>query len=143
MPICKRCDKKFPNTIVINGKRHNVSKRVFCLECSPFGKHNTRKDLDAPRKKRGDSADVKRWRHRTMARAIEYKGGKCVVCGYNRCSRALDFHHVDPSTKLFTISNNGFGRSWERVKAEIDKCVLLCANCHRELHAGLISLPEP
>jgi hypothetical protein len=67
--------------------------------------------------------------------AIEYKGGKCNICGYNRCASAFDFHHLDPQEKDFTISAHM--TSWDRIKKEIDKCVLLCANCHREVHDGM------
>ncbi len=74
--------------------------------------------------------------------AREYKGGKCVMCGYSRYSGALDFHHKDPSQKDFGLSTKGLTRSWEKIKEEIDKCVLVCANCHRELHAGITQLPK-
>ena len=67
---------------------------------------------------------------------VEYKGGKCELCGYNECIDVLDLHHKDPSTKEFGISSSGLTRSWEKNKVEADKCVLLCANCHREIHAG-------
>ena len=66
--------------------------------------------------------------------AIEYKGGKCVKCGYNKCNAALDFHHLDPTQKEFNLGSHGHTRSWERMKVELDKCILLCANCHREIH---------
>lgn len=52
----------------------------------------------------------------------------------------MEFHHVDPSSKLFGIGS-GDTRSWETVKAELDKCVLLCSNCHKEVEAGMVS-PE-
>lgn len=67
--------------------------------------------------------------------AVTYKGGKCERCGYDRCIDALEFHHIDPVQKDFTISAKGYTRSWNKVKAELDKCIMLCANCHRELHA--------
>ena len=67
-------------------------------------------------------------------KAIKYKGGKCCLCGYNKYNGALEFHHINPDEKDFNISKDGHVRSWERVRGEIDKCVLLCANCHRELH---------
>jgi len=82
---------------------------------------------------------VKLFRSRTKEKAVEYKGGVCVVCGYNRCVRAFDFHHLDPKEKDFTISKN-CNKAWDKVKAELDKCVLVCANCHREIHDGLIKL---
>ncbi len=71
---------------------------------------------------------------------IEYKGGQCVKCGYSNCGDALDLHHVDASQKEFGISSRGLTRSWTKVKAEADKCILVCANCHREIHAGLIQV---
>jgi 5-methylcytosine-specific restriction endonuclease McrA len=74
-------------------------------------------------------------------RAIEYKGGKCVRCNYNTCTDALDFHHID-GKKEFSISQNGLTRSWARVEKEIQNCILLCANCHREEHAQLRSLSQ-
>lgn len=74
--------------------------------------------------------------------AREYKGDKCAICGYSRCEDALDFHHIDPSKKDFGLSLKGLTRSWEKIKIEIEKCVLLCANCHREVHAGITQLPK-
>ncbi|MBX4186816.1 MAG: hypothetical protein KW802_00970 [Candidatus Doudnabacteria bacterium] len=76
---------------------------------------------------------------REMARM--YKGGKCIICGYDRCLGALDFHHLDPAKKKFGISMNGLTKSWAKVKEELDKCILICANCHREVHAGITQLP--
>lgn len=70
-------------------------------------------------------------------RCVAYKGGSCVRCGYSKYLGALDFHHRDPAQKDF-----GFGktrmRKWSKtIEAELDKCDLLCANCHREVHAEL------
>ena len=80
---------------------------------------------------------VQKWRLRQKQRAIDYKGGKCSACGYNKCPDALDFHHLDPTEKEFGLASSGITRAWERVKKELDKCILLCANCHRELHYTL------
>jgi len=77
---------------------------------------------------------------RTMAR--EYRGGKCIICGYRRCQDALEFHHLDPRQKDFGLSADGLTRSWAKIKQELDKCVLICANCHREVHAGITQLPK-
>lgn len=66
--------------------------------------------------------------------SIEYKGGKCEKCSYDKCNRALIFHHINPKKKKFGISAKGITRSWEKLKKELDKCILLCANCHAELH---------
>ena len=72
-------------------------------------------------------------------KCVEYKGGKCFVCGYNKFQGSLDFHHIDPKEKDFSIGNMR-GTSFENLKQELDKCVLLCKNCHCEVHAGLIDL---
>jgi hypothetical protein len=69
-------------------------------------------------------------------RILAYKGNKCQRCGYDRCPEALELHHRDPNNKEFQI-RDGHIRSWERIKAELDQCDLLCANCHREAHYTL------
>lgn len=75
-------------------------------------------------------------------KAIEYKGEKCQICGYDKCENSLTFHHLDPSEKEFTISER-YNLSWEKLKKELDKCILLCANCHGEEHAkGQYTLEE-
>ncbi len=73
-------------------------------------------------------------------KAIAYLGGKCLFCGYNRSHAALDFHHVDEKSKSFGLSQDGLTRSWEKTKQELGKCILVCANCHREIHVGLLQL---
>ncbi len=79
-------------------------------------------------------------------KALDYKGGKCERCGYCKCPRALQFHHLDPSEKDFGISCKGYTRPWETIRTELDKCLLLCANCHAEVHEeeeqGKRQLPE-
>lgn len=72
--------------------------------------------------------------------AVQYKGGKCCICGYNKYIGALEFHHLDPNQKDFGIGSKGYTRSSDKVKEELDKCICVCANCHREIHAGLIDL---
>ena len=84
---------------------------------------------------------VKKRRKHLRQMAREYLGGKCMICGYDRCPGALDFHHRDPKKKKFGLSDRGLTRSWEKTKKEIEKCVLICANCHREVHAGITQLP--
>ena len=81
---------------------------------------------------------VAKRRRKIKEMAIKYLGGKCQICGYNRYQGALDFHHKDENLKGFGISDKGYTRSWERVKQELNKCYLLCANCHREMHAGVL-----
>ena len=87
-------------------------------------------------------AAVRKRRKKVRRMAVAYKGGECSRCGYSRCIEALEFHHVDSSQKDFGISQDGYTRSWERVRQELEKCVLVCANCHRELHASTQLLRE-
>lgn len=79
-------------------------------------------------------------RRRLKKTMVNYKGGECQFCGYSKYVGAIDFHHVDSTSKKFGLSMDQMYRSWETVKKELDKCVIVCANCHRELHAGLIKI---
>lgn len=85
---------------------------------------------------------VAKRRRKIKTLAIEYKGGKCQSCGYNKYQGALDLHHINSAEKEFSIGDKGYTRSWEKVKAELDKCILVCANYHREIEAGIMQLPE-
>lgn len=78
---------------------------------------------------------VKKWRIELKKKAVAYKGGACIKCGYNKCIWAMDFHHKDRTTKSFGISKDGLTRGWEKVKIELDKCDLVCSNCHREIES--------
>lgn len=90
----------------------------------------------ADRREANIQAVIKR-RNRIRLAATAYLGNECCFCGYNRCSSALDFHHIDEGEKNFTI-RDGVTRSWSRVQQELEKCILVCSNCHREIHAGLL-----
>lgn len=163
MPNCKKCGEHFPNNLIVDGKRRNLCRRLYCLVCSPFGQHNTRKIhvpgfADKPiricdkcgndylgghhkHKSICDSCRVTICRQNIKKKAIDFLGGKCIICGYNRCERALHFHHVNPKEKEFMISR--YSRNWERVIEELKKCVLLCSNCHAEVESGLIEIDFP
>jgi len=75
-------------------------------------------------------------------KAVEYKGGKCQKCGYDKCQQALEFHHLDQLKKDFGISAGGFTRSWDKITTELDKCLIVCANCHREIHNEQTETPK-
>lgn len=66
---------------------------------------------------------------------VNYMGGRCTLCGYNRCLRALHFHHINPHEKDFDVSQMAY---WDEIEEELEKCVLLCANCHMEVHEGMV-----
>ena len=100
----------------------------------------TRNQLEATsidNKRRRRVENVISWRKRTKKKLVEYKGGKCCKCNYDKCIEALDFHHVDSNKKDFNISGKSI--SFEKLKNEVDKCILVCANCHREIHSGIIA----
>jgi transposase len=84
------------------------------------------------------SEAVSRRRRRVKALLVAEAGGRCAVCGYDRCAGALEFHHVVPEEKSFSLSHRGVARSLEKARAEASKCALLCSNCHAEVEAGLI-----
>ena len=81
---------------------------------------------------------LKNYRQRLKYRILKAMGNKCALCGYDKCSSALELHHLNPNEKDFTIGTNT-NISWEKAKTEIQKCILVCSNCHREIHAGLIT----
>ncbi len=77
---------------------------------------------------------VTKRRQKLKKLAVDYKGGKCEICGYDKCIAAFDFHHKNPLEKEFGISVSGNTKSWNKIKNEVDKCMLLCRNCHSEIH---------
>lgn len=114
--------------------RKALGIRLFrCRICSVEYTYDRRKRNGATATRCG-KCGVQQWRKNKKLKAIEYKGGKCEICGYNKCNAALDFHHLDRNTKEFEIGNNTY--SWERNVKELDKCILVCANCHREIEFG-------
>jgi transcription elongation factor Elf1 len=85
---------------------------------------------------------VAKRRRKLREMVVAYKGGKCVLCGYHKYVGAFALHHIDGNQKEFGLSARGLTRSWKRVKSEADKCVLVCMNCHQELHGGVTQLPR-
>ena len=111
MNTCENCEKEFFY------KHDGTMRKALCGACAVSRSRKNRKKF-----------------------LVEYCGGECVLCGYSKSTEALDFHHVDPSIKDFGISDRGITRSLKKSLDEIEKCVLLCSNCHREVHAGLVIL---
>jgi hypothetical protein len=148
--VCESCGQAFDLKVVVDGKLRSLYGRRFCLECSPFGIHNTSRtpprlvagsELTEYRRARRN-AKTYRWqkRHR-LSRKVQIvieRGGRCVDCGYSVCLAALEFHHRDPSGKEFGLGK--FSGSLARFRAEAAKCDLVCANCHRRRHAALEAL---
>lgn len=91
----------------------------------------------------GKYKNIYHWRNKSVERALDAFGNRCGICGYNKCTRALCFHHVDPSKKEFKLRTfRSMCISWERIVKELRNCVLLCANCHMEVHDGITQIPE-
>lgn len=86
---------------------------------------------------------VTRRRKELKLKSIKYLGGSCKDCNLeDPCPAIYDFHHLDPSKKDFNISRKGYTYSWDKVKKELDKCILLCSNCHRKRHFKEESFPD-
>lgn len=115
MRKCPRCDQTKPLSEFYSC-RGKPGTSVYCKPCTI-------------------EQTIKR-QQENKRRCIEYKGGKCVKCGYDKCQAALKFHHLDPAKKDFAIAGNHL-KSFENLKAELDKCILICSNCHQELHFSL------
>ena len=113
----KECMKKF-NLCKSSVIKYTDNKHILLTEEQKRNKNYNR---------------VKNRRQENKIKAIEYKGGCCEKCGYNKCVWALDFHHKNPNEKDFQISKYST-LSWDKIKKELDKCIMVCANCHRELH---------
>jgi len=153
------CGNTIPWKITIDGKRRNLKNRTKCFECSPFKskryifgkepgpllteeekkeknrqKHKTW--YERKKKEYGGTNPVTEHRRRVKRKAIEYSGGKCIKCEYDSCNSSLAFHHVDPEQKEVELSD-GRHRKWESAKKEIDKTILVCHNCHGEIHSNL------
>lgn len=158
MPKCRKCGSIFSSSMLIDGKRRNLFNRRVCLDCLPFKSpyridrivspdngipvvcsvcgrcymyFKNRRAGHTKTKCNSCMANIRRWSIKN--KMLLYKGSKCSVCGYSKCLSALEFHHTDSKEKNFGLS--GFHcLVWSRIKEELDKCVLLCSNCHRELH---------
>lgn len=118
--ICKICQQEF-ETI------KNGSSRIYCFECSPSYEKNNNIS-------RGST--ITAIRIALKKRLVQIKGGKCEICGYNKNIKALQFHHLNPQEKEFNLgyytgSNN---INIEKALIEVEKCQLVCANCHAEIH---------
>jgi len=146
---CRKCGKHIPYKLEINDKLYNLQNRKFCLECSPLGKRNTSPNDPIERKprtwnkyseERKNQSKISIYRRGLERRRGLYKikGGKCQICGYDKCERVLSFHHREPSTKLFGLSlNNLWSKPLEELLIEAEKCDLVCANCHGEIEDSI------
>jgi hypothetical protein len=118
-------------------QKQQIKKCVCCGELKPSTDFYTRKSgrlfsyCKQCSSKRADD-----YRRVVKDQCIQYKGGKCCVCGYDRHPAALQFHHTDPTKKELTIASSKY--SFEKLKEELDKCDLVCANCHSIIHSSYV-----
>ena len=151
MPSCKICLKRFPLWMSIDGQKHNLQNRKHCLSCLPWkqakplidksklqvctkcGK-NYNGHQKASKKRFCATCVVNANRTGRKRKLVQLKGGLCQKCGYKRSLNALQFHHRDPKQKKFTITISNCCRKLSELIEEAQKCDLLCANCHAELH---------
>lgn len=126
--ICKLNEFYKSHTIEETAKHFNVSRSTVIAHVDA-----KREKLCDDEKKRRNYLRVKNRIQKLKEMAVEYLGYKCMKCGYDKCIWALEFHHRNPKEKEFSISKY-YSRSWEKLKKELDKCDLICANCHRETH---------
>jgi hypothetical protein len=131
MRSCVKCSNIIEETFIYDEEVRKTPKdRVYCYACNPFVPRTTVSYTDRinERNKKDKNKKLK-----LKHKCIEYKGGSCIKCGYNKNSSALEFHHLDRNYKDFSISELR-RKPFEDIKRELDKCILLCANCHREEH---------
>lgn len=116
-----------------------IHKEKMCRRCDTIKEakdfYKRRKGTDLSPYCKTCTVDQSLQRQRRLKKeAINYLGGKCQRCGYDKCQAAFDFHHRDPSEKEFSLAQCNTTGFNEKIKKELDKCELLCANCHREVH---------
>lgn len=142
--LCTKCGELKNVSEFYSQLQRNKTKRLssWCKECTKQGM----KKYTVDNKDKINAKDRNRWKikrlkelpkRQLMAKErkekyVAYKGGKCQVCGYEKCIGSLEFHHIKPEEKWFQVTENK--HSWEKAKIELNKCILLCANCHKELH---------
>ena len=114
---CPRCKKNCPTGDFYN-RRKKSNSSTYCKKCT-------------------NSQTLERVQQLKF-KMVEYKGGCCEICGYNKYQGALEFHHLDPSKKDFNLSKLKVREFGDLVKNELGKCIMVCANCHREIHGGKI-----
>ena len=108
---------------------------LYEMNCKKHGLTSFFEKTDGKKRcKKCASEAVVKCRQNSKQKLVEIFGGACSNCGYNKCQQVLQFHHTDPRNKKFNISKKGMCRNWDALLEEANKCVLLCANCHLELH---------
>ena len=131
---CKCCKIIKPHTDFHKDSTNPLGFGYRCKEC---GKKYQISYAKKNRKKLTEYYRIKR--RRVKDTLVKENGGKCCICGYNRCFGALGFHHTEPSKKDFCV---GRQTGIHKARKEAKKCVLVCSNCHFEIHSGIVIIPS-
>ena len=127
------------------GRRPHVKGRKLPVSSGMCGRHGETQyvlqEHGGYRCKRCRAEAVARRRRRVKELIVNEAGGRCVLCGYDKCQAALHLHHVDPRTKSFGLAQRGITRAIDEVRHEAEKCILVCSNCHAEIESGITSVP--
>lgn len=129
---CEGCGKHLPWRTMVDGCEKSLGTRKFCVSCRPYKNDGREYKHKSDRRKKQLSLAVMRLCAKRKEELVKMAGGKCEHCGYDKCVKALSFHHKDPSTKKFPINARSVCRGWDVVVDEMKKCQLLCLNCHAE-----------
>jgi len=135
-PRCKECTKLYRIGKI---SKYQKQWRDYYQKHKERIRQYNKDNRERFRKRRTDYKKRIRIEHKQIL--VKEHGGKCILCDYDR-PFGLDFHHKEPSQKEFSIGRNVGIKTLNKLRAEASKCVLLCAACHRALHAGLIQLPK-
>jgi hypothetical protein len=154
--ICLNCNVEYKIESKINDRR--ITRKKYCVKCLPPGVNASKfaiRDGDECVCKYCDKSFIyrsrgkttttrcsackwKQYHQRAKEKAVKAKGGKCQICGYQKHIGALAFHHLDSTQKEHNFNNI----SWTRMKKELNKCILVCFNCHQEIHGNIINIPK-
>lgn len=127
--------------LATRGRRGRTPRVLPGGACPKHGEGTLVQDRRGPCCRRCRAEAVSARRRRVKAQLVAEAGGACSLCGYDHSVAALQFHHRDPASKHFGIGSRGLTQGIDALRAEAAKCVLLCANCHAEVEAGVSELP--
>ncbi|AII27489.1 HNH endonuclease [Vibrio phage VPp1] len=130
MKYCIRCNKEKPLSEFPDNKRNKDGKYTYCVLCK---REEQREGYLRNKHKRLDAVSKRRAERHEFVNSYKIERG-CEICGWDKHSSALEFHH-DDNNKEHNVSQM-VGHNLDKIKAEMDKCMLLCSNCHRIKHAG-------
>jgi hypothetical protein len=148
---CVICGKYYPHYMTIDNKKRSLRNRTKCLDCLPFKQSPYSKRTQEQEREHINEKSRRYYKRQsdkginvTGRRRKKYKlflinviGGGCQFCMYNMCMRNLSFHHI--RDKEFQLTEREIRFSLSKILGEINKCILICHNCHGEIHDGLIS----